>query len=209
MRPLGCAGADVERVKREIEEIIGLDCSEALSCSAKKVCGRGASGGGGGGGSASGWAWCILASGYASSNQAEAFGECAERGPGPLRDALSALPLRYHFSVCLPTLIHHVMLLQATPMKLCDAHKQNLISWSSMKWQRLLECPQLSEQFGAGRRAASSCTAVLQGEVGQEGDGGGGGGPFAPVHCLWSPPPAKWLPDGGRRAWASRRYWRR
>lgn len=29
-------GADVERVKREIEEIIGLDCSEALCCSAKK-----------------------------------------------------------------------------------------------------------------------------------------------------------------------------
>lgn len=32
-------GADVERVKREIEEIIGLDCSDALECSAKKVCG--------------------------------------------------------------------------------------------------------------------------------------------------------------------------
>ncbi len=31
------AGADVDRVKREIEEIIGLDCSDALSCSAKKV----------------------------------------------------------------------------------------------------------------------------------------------------------------------------
>ena len=31
-------GADVERVKREIEEIIGLDCSDALECSAKKVC---------------------------------------------------------------------------------------------------------------------------------------------------------------------------
>lgn len=30
-------GADVERVKREIEEIIGLDCSNALVCSAKRV----------------------------------------------------------------------------------------------------------------------------------------------------------------------------
>ena len=30
-------GADVERVKREIEEIIGLDCSNALECSAKRV----------------------------------------------------------------------------------------------------------------------------------------------------------------------------
>lgn len=31
------SGADVDRVKREIEEIIGLDCSEALCCSAKQV----------------------------------------------------------------------------------------------------------------------------------------------------------------------------
>ena len=30
-------GADVDRVKREIEEIIGLDCSNALECSAKRV----------------------------------------------------------------------------------------------------------------------------------------------------------------------------
>ncbi len=31
------AGADVARVKREVEEIIGLDCSDAIECSAKKV----------------------------------------------------------------------------------------------------------------------------------------------------------------------------
>jgi Elongation factor Tu GTP binding domain len=31
------AGADVERVKREVEEIIGLDCSDAIQCSAKMV----------------------------------------------------------------------------------------------------------------------------------------------------------------------------
>ena len=30
-------GADVDRVKREIEEVIGLDCSDALACSAKMV----------------------------------------------------------------------------------------------------------------------------------------------------------------------------
>ena len=30
-------GADVDRVKREIEEVIGLDCSDALVCSAKMV----------------------------------------------------------------------------------------------------------------------------------------------------------------------------
>jgi hypothetical protein len=32
-----CLGADVARVKREVEEIIGLDCSDAIECSAKKV----------------------------------------------------------------------------------------------------------------------------------------------------------------------------
>jgi translation elongation factor EF-4 len=31
------AGSDVERVKREVEEIIGLDCSDAIQCSAKMV----------------------------------------------------------------------------------------------------------------------------------------------------------------------------
>lgn len=30
-------GADPERVRREIEEIIGLDCSEAILCSTKEV----------------------------------------------------------------------------------------------------------------------------------------------------------------------------
>lgn len=33
-----CAlGADVDRVKREIEEVIGLDCSNAILASAKQV----------------------------------------------------------------------------------------------------------------------------------------------------------------------------
>lgn len=31
------AGADVERVKREIEEVIGIDCSHAICASAKQV----------------------------------------------------------------------------------------------------------------------------------------------------------------------------
>ena len=31
------AGADVERVKREIEEVIGIDCSNAILASAKQV----------------------------------------------------------------------------------------------------------------------------------------------------------------------------
>jgi len=30
-------GADVERVKREIEEVIGIDCSHAICASAKQV----------------------------------------------------------------------------------------------------------------------------------------------------------------------------
>ena len=32
------AGADAARVKQEIEEVIGLDCSNAISASAKQVC---------------------------------------------------------------------------------------------------------------------------------------------------------------------------
>ena len=32
-----CAGADVDRVKREIEEVIGIDCSNAIYASAKQV----------------------------------------------------------------------------------------------------------------------------------------------------------------------------
>lgn len=32
-----CAGAEPDRVKREIEEVIGLDCSNAIYASAKKV----------------------------------------------------------------------------------------------------------------------------------------------------------------------------
>lgn len=33
----GTTGADVERVKREIEEVIGIDCSHAICASAKQV----------------------------------------------------------------------------------------------------------------------------------------------------------------------------
>lgn len=32
-----CTGADVDRVKREIEEVIGIDCSNAILASAKQV----------------------------------------------------------------------------------------------------------------------------------------------------------------------------
>ena len=33
----GATGADLERVKREIEEVIGIDCSHAICASAKQV----------------------------------------------------------------------------------------------------------------------------------------------------------------------------
>ena len=33
-------GAEPERVKREIEEVIGLDCSDAIMASAKQACAR-------------------------------------------------------------------------------------------------------------------------------------------------------------------------
>ena len=44
------AGADPDRVKREIEEVIGLDCSNAIMASAKQVGGAGAGAGVQGGG---------------------------------------------------------------------------------------------------------------------------------------------------------------